>query len=74
MTSFAWIQGRASSFSRKTPTIFGHGSSKEWPAMQTATSRPPAPIAIIPQEPDWVVWLSAPISVLPGTAKRSQWM
>ena len=41
--------------------------------MQTATSSPPAPIAIIPQEPDMVVWLSAPTSVLPGTAKRSQW-
>ena len=42
--------------------------------MQTATSRPPAPIAIIPAEPDCVVWLSAPTSVFPGTAKRSQWM
>ena len=42
--------------------------------MQTATSSPPAPIAIIPAEPDWVVWLSAPTSVLPGVAKRSQWM
>ena len=42
--------------------------------MQTATSSPPAPIAIIAQEPDIVVWLSAPISVLPGVANRSQWM
>ena len=35
--------------------------------MQTATSSPPAPIAIIAHEPDWVVWLSAPMSVLPGS-------
>jgi hypothetical protein len=42
--------------------------------MQTATSSPPAPIAIMAHEPDWVVWLSAPMSVLPGTANRSQWM
>ena len=73
MMSLAVIHGRARSFSRKTPTIFGHGSSNGWPAMQTAASRPPAPIAIIAQEPDWVVWLSAPISTLPGVAKRSQW-
>ena len=70
----AWIQGRASSFSSWTPTIFGHGSSNGCPAMQTATSSPPAPMAIIAQEPDWVVWLSAPMSVLPGAANRSQWM
>ena len=37
--------------------------------MQTATSSPPAPIAIIPHEPDWVVWLSAPTSVLPGVGE-----
>ncbi len=72
ITSFAWIHGRGSSFSRKTPTIFGHGSSNGCPAMQTATSSPPAPIAIIAQEPDCVVCESAPTSVCPGFAKRSQ--
>ena len=33
--------GRASSFSRWTPTILGQGSSNGCPAMQTATSNPP---------------------------------
>ena len=41
--------------------------------MQTATSSPPAPMAIMAHDPDWVVWLSAPTSVFPGAAKRSQW-
>ena len=73
MTSLACIHGRESSFTRWTPTIFGHGSSNGCPAMHTATSRPPAPTAIIAHDPDCVVWLSAPTSVFPGAAKRSQW-
>src|SRR5256885_459308 len=41
--------------------------------MATATSRPPAPIAIMPRPPHNGVWLSLPSRVLPGTAKRSAW-
>ena len=41
--------------------------------MATATSMPPAPKASMPMPPPVGVWLSEPISVLPGTPKRSRW-
>ena len=40
--------------------------------MATATSMPPAPKASMPMPPPVGVWLSEPISVLPGTPKRSR--
>ena len=51
---------------------FGHGSSNG-AGHADRHVEPPAPIAIIAAGADWVVWLSAPRSVLPGVAKRSQW-
>ena len=42
------------------------------PAMATATSMPPAPMASMPSAPPVGVWLSEPISVLPGFPKRSR--
>ena len=54
-----------------TPTTFGAGVWKGWPAMTSATSSPPAPMAMEPRAPEEVVWESAPMSVAPGLAKRS---
>ncbi len=42
------------------------------PAMATATSSPPAPIASIPIPPQVGVWLSEPRSVSPGTENLSK--
>ena len=42
------------------------------PPMATATSMPPAPKASMPSPPPVGVWLSEPISVLPGMPKRSR--
>ena len=39
--------------------------------MATATSMPPAPKASMPMPPPVGVWLSEPMSVLPGLPKRS---
>ena len=39
--------------------------------MATATSMPPAPKASMPMPPQVGVWLSEPMSVLPGLPKRS---
>jgi hypothetical protein len=54
-----------------TPTTFGAGVWKGWPAMTSATSSPPAPMAMEPRAPEEVVWESAPMSVAPGLANRS---
>ena len=40
--------------------------------MATATSRPPAPIASMPVEPQSGVWLSVPRTTWPGTLKDSK--
>ena len=40
--------------------------------MATATSMPPAPMASMPSAPPVGVWLSEPMSVLPGLPKRSK--
>ncbi len=68
ITSLAWTQGRSSSLSRWTSTTSGHAISYAYPAMATATSRPPAPMAIIPSAPLVVVWESAPTRMAPGRA------
>ena len=72
MTSFAATKGRSFPVSF-TPTIFGAGMVKGCPAMASATSSPPAPMAIMPMPPPVGVWLSEPIRVLPGLPKRSRW-
>ena len=40
--------------------------------MATATSRPPAPMASMPVEPQSGVWLSVPSTNCPGTLKVSK--
>ena len=40
--------------------------------MATATSMPPAPMASMPSARRVGVWLSEPMSVLPGLPKRSK--
>ncbi len=56
-----------------TPTTSGRSTGYGRPAIATATSVAPAPIASIPSAPAIVVWLSAPSSTCPGRAKRSRW-
>jgi hypothetical protein len=57
-----------------TPMIRGQTRSKPWPAIATATSSPPAPVANIPTAPAIVVCESAPSSRSPGRTNRSRWM
>ena len=52
-------------FSLRTDAFFGTDNAQ-------VIAEFSAPIAIIAQEPDWVVCESAPISVCPGFANRSQ--
>ena len=40
--------------------------------MATATSRPPAPMASMPVEPQRGLWLSVPRSISPGTLNDSK--
>src|SRR5919206_323720 len=72
MMSLACTHGRASSPSSRTSTTSGQAISYGWPAMATATSRPPAPIAIMPSAPLVVVCESAPMRMSPGRAKRAR--
>ena len=72
ITSFAETQSESFPVSF-IPTILGYFILYGIPAMATATSRPPAPIANAPIPPAVGVWLSEPISVLPGQANRSKW-
>ena len=74
MMSLAWTHGRASAPSKCTSTTSGHAISYGWPPNTTATSRPPAPIAIMPRHPACTVWESAPSIVCPGLPNRSMWM
>src|SRR6266516_6512562 len=62
-----------SSPSRCTPTTIGVGTRSGSPAMASATSSPPAPIAIDPHAPEVGVCESAPSRVAPGRANRSVW-
>ena len=72
ITSFAAHHGESFPVSF-TPMTFGYGMRNGLPAIARATSSPPAPIAIMPMPPPVGVWESDPISVLPGTPKRSRW-
>ena len=51
---------------------FGQAMWKGPPPIATATSSPPAPMAIMPIPPPVGVWLSAPRSVRPGRPNRSR--
>ncbi|OQC73646.1 MAG: hypothetical protein BWX44_01386 [Spirochaetes bacterium ADurb.Bin001] len=55
-----------------TLRTLGLGMEKGKPAIASATSNPPAPMASIPSAPAVGVWLSDPNSDLPGTPKRSR--
>ena len=68
ITSLACTQGRDSLPSSRTSTTSGQAISYGCPAIATATSSPPAPIAIIPSAPLVVVWESAPTRIPPGFA------
>ena len=68
MTSLA-LTHSGSSPSRRTPRTRGIFTWKGSPAMASATSRPPAPMASIPRAPPAQEWLSEPRSVFPGAAE-----
>ena len=72
MTSFALTPLRRR-FLRKIARTFGVGTWKAPPAMATAMSMPPAPIATWPMPPPVGVCESEPRSVVPGLPKRSRW-
>ena len=72
MTSLAETPGRRRPV-RFTWTTRGAVKWKAPPPMATATSSPPAPMAIMPRPPPVGVWESEPMSVLPGIPKRSRW-
>ena len=57
---------------RFTLYIFGIVIWYAPPAMATATSSPPAPMASIPIPPPVGVWLSEPIKVFPGIPNLSK--
>ncbi len=71
MMSLAATQGWSSPV-RCTPTTLGIITLKGPPAMATATSRPPAPMASMAAPPEVGVWLSEPRRVSPGELKRSR--
>ena len=71
ITSLAVTQGRSRPC-RFTRTTCGQAKKKGPPAMATATSSPPAPIASMPTAPAVGVWLSLPRSVHPGRVRRSR--
>ena len=70
-TSLDCTHGRSRPRS-STPTTSGRSTGYGRPAIATATSVAPAPIASIPSAPAIVVWLSAPSSTWPGREKRSR--
>ena len=72
ITSFALTQGLnfpVSLISTTSGIVSRYGS----PAIALATSKPPAPIASMPQAPACGVWESQPSIVSPGMSKRSMW-
>ena len=71
ITSLAEAPGRSAP-SSQTRTTRGALIQYGPPAIATATSSPPAPIASIPMPPPVGVCESEPISVLPGLPKRSR--
>jgi hypothetical protein len=71
MTSLAETQGASRPFSR-IRTTRGQVRWKAPPAIATATSSPPAPMASIPSPPPVGVCESDPSRVLPGAPKRSR--
>ena len=71
MTSLAETQAEAAG--QVDPDHPGAVQEKGIPPIARATSRPPAPIAIIPRPPPVAVWLSAPRRVFPGFPNRSRW-
>ena len=71
MTSFALTPFRRAPV-RCTSATRGMFSMNGSPAIAHATSRPPAPIAIMPMPPPVGVCESLPRSVAPGLPKRSR--
>jgi hypothetical protein len=69
ITSLAEHHGGRSPVSR-TPQICGIRMYSGWPAMASATSRPPTPMASMPSEPAAQVCESDPTMLLPGLPKR----
>ena len=53
---------------KNTPMRFGYKSSQDIPAITSAASRPPTPIAIIPRPPALGVCESVPMIRPPGKA------
>lgn len=72
MASLALTQGGNVPTTR-TPWIFGMRRRMGGPAMASATSAPPAPMANMPSEPAAGVWLSEPTMMSPGLPKRAMW-
>ena len=70
-TSLAAHHGASSPVSR-TPMTRGYASVKGLPAIASATSSPPAPMANMPMPPPVGVCESEPSSVFPGRPKRSR--
>ena len=71
MTSLAVTPKLSAPFS-STPTIRGIRKKYGPPAIATATSRPPEPIASAPKPPQVGVWLSVPNKLVPGAANLSR--
>ncbi len=71
ITSFA-LQPLGSLPRSRMPRTFGVGTWNAPPAIATAMSMPPAPMAIMPSPPPVGVWESEPRSVFPGAPKRSR--
>ncbi len=71
-TSLAEQPGRSAPV-RCTLTTRGITRGMGRPVMAVATSIPPTPMQSIPMAPPWGVWLSPPISSLPGAPNRAIW-
>ena len=56
---------------RRMPMILGTRSGKGFPVIAEETSMPPRPMPSMPSAPQEAVWLSAPISSMPGFARSS---
>ena len=67
MTSLADVHPESFPF-RWTPMSFGSRTPQGRPAITSAASAPPTPIAIMPSPPAFGVWLSVPIIMPPGNA------
>ena len=71
ITSLAETQGGSFPV-RFTRITRGQVRKKGSPAMASATSSPPAPMASMPRAPQVEVWLSEPRRVFPGLPNRSR--